>query len=152
MLCTFLTYKEELRVLWYIVYSGRICLKGGCFCWRENPLSKNILMVSWLHHILRLSQGKIDLSLTLRKEHKCLFLCDDLIPPLFSDFSSVVCKSFRNGNQAVAGTKLVFSRVGGLWFGFFFCGFVFGWFSFVLFWRGDDLQALLPWQFSWREF
>lgn len=62
-----------------------------------------------------------------------MFLCDDLIPPLFSDLSSVRCKRFRNGNQAVAGTKLVFSLVVGLEFcllilrfgGFF--GFFLGW-------------------------
>lgn len=77
-----------------------------------------------------------------------MFLCDDLIPPLFSDLSSVRCKRFGNGNQAVAGTKLVFSLVVGLefcllilrfggFFGFFFgvgvCLVLFGFFL-----RGDS--------------
>lgn len=45
-----------------------------------------------------------------------LFICDDLIPPLLFDLSSVGRKSFKNGNQAVAGTKLIFSLVVGLEF------------------------------------
>lgn len=76
------SFKGQLRVL---------CGRMFPLLLEENPVSTNILTVGWLVHSLRRSHGKITLSFTLRKECKCLVLCEDLIPPpLFSDVSSVI--------------------------------------------------------------
>lgn len=76
-LCPFLTWKPNLKGQ-LRVFSGRMFP----LLLEENPVSKNILTVGWLVHSLKRSQRKITLSFTLRKECKCLVLCEDLIPRL----------------------------------------------------------------------
>lgn len=85
MLCTFLTYKRELRVLYYS-QKGQNLFKRWLLLLEGKPTKqKTFLMVSWLDHNFRLRQGRI-FALTLRKECKCWFLPGDLIPSLLSGF------------------------------------------------------------------
>lgn len=106
MLCTFFTYKRELRGLWYPQKRQNLFKR-----W-ENPQSKTVFngwLVGW---ITVWGWGKEEnLSLTLRKECKCWFLPGDLIPPLLSGTELCRAQSFGNGNQASAGTNLVFSLI-----------------------------------------